>query len=83
MSVGLHGVAEIVGERGDQIVVLTKKCMLCHKQVKLTLDRQRFWSWQQGTFVQDAFPEMSAGERELLLTGIDDSCFKKLFKEEE
>lgn len=32
---------------------------------------------------QDAFPEMSPSERELLISGIDDYCWNALFGEEE
>lgn len=33
--------------------------------------------------VQDAFPEMSAGDREMFVSGLCDSCFNALFSESE
>lgn len=30
----------------------------------------RLEDWRQGTYVQDAFPMLSAGEREFMLTGV-------------
>ena len=35
--------------------------------------------WGQGMPIQDALPELSAGEREMLLSGTCDPCFDEMF----
>ena len=35
-------------------------------------------AWIKGKHAQDAFPYLNAGERELLISGICNSCFDKM-----
>jgi hypothetical protein len=35
--------------------------------------------WQTGSLVQDAFPSLSAGEREFLMTGCNDEEWDQMF----
>jgi hypothetical protein len=39
--------------------------------------------WEGGELIQDAMPYLSAGERELLISGICETCFDKIFGSEE
>lgn len=39
--------------------------------------------YEKGALIQNAFPFLSPGEREFLLTGMNDEEFDNLFKEEE
>lgn len=52
---------------------------LAVSQVKLSADDFLLWKrYKRGVvdgFIQDLFPHLSASERELLKTGICDSCF--------
>jgi len=51
-------------------------------EVKVTLTEaqyQKFVRWQKGEMlIQEAFPELSASEREKLMTGLGDEDFKKI-----
>ena len=58
---------------------ITKPCCMCGKRSALSLDRNKYLKRQQGTLVQDAFPEMSADDRELLITGTHPGCWDKMF----
>ena len=40
-------------------------------------------AWEDGAMAQDAFPELSASQREALITGICDECWNKMAQEEE
>ena len=40
-------------------------------------------AWQNGKHAQDAFPYLSANERELLISGIYPSCWDNMFPPEE
>jgi hypothetical protein len=67
-----------------QLVSYTcKPCLMCGKSSVKLLDAARFAAWQGGVYVQDAFPEMSADEREVLVTGIHADCWNKLFPEDD
>ena len=38
-------------------------------------------AWHDGELIQDAMPYLSAAERELLISGMCDPCFHRLFPE--
>jgi hypothetical protein len=38
-----------------------------------------YWDWQDGALAQDAFPYLSADDRELLISGICPTCWEKSF----
>lgn len=56
-------------------------CMQCKKDFKLEVKEEDYTKWKSGTYIQHAFPYLSAGERELLISGICGDCFDKMFKE--
>ena len=65
------------------IEVKTRPCCVCGKSDIKTLNREAVNRWQGGENIERAFPEMGAGERELLITGTHPDCWDKLFPEEE
>ena len=66
------------------IEVQLKTCIFCHKGSPLMkVDRERFYEWQNGTYIQNAFPEMTVNDRELLMTGTHSECWDKMMGEEE
>jgi len=66
-----------------RITFLDIRCIECKdlKQVKVGMEAYK--KWQNGLYIQDAFPELSAGDRELMISGICGECYDKMFKEEE
>jgi hypothetical protein len=67
----------------DTIRVKTNTCTVCGKYELLSLDRKAVESWRAGEYIQNAFPEMSMQDREVLITGTHPACWDKLFPEEE
>ena len=67
----------------DFIAVKTKPCCVCNKYEVWSLDRQAVESWQGGELIQNAFPDMTMGDRELLISGTHAACWDKLFPREE
>ena len=67
----------------NQIEVKTRPCCVCGQSEIKTLNREAVYRWQGGENIERAFPEMGAGERELLITGTHPDCWDKLFSEEE
>lgn len=68
---------------------VTRKCDLCNtdwhietpyplEELQLRIDR-----YSAGELVQNAFQELTAGEREMFMTGYCTSCWDEIFKEEE
>jgi len=56
-------------------------CLDCKKIVTLKVSYPDFKAWKNGTSIQDAFPYLTANEREILVSGICGECFDKLFEE--
>jgi hypothetical protein len=69
-----------VTENPDGTVRFTTTCMLCDQPVAVDrLDPEKVARWQAGEFVQDVFPDMSASERETLISGSHAKCFDEAF----
>jgi hypothetical protein len=66
----------------DTIVVKTKTCTVCGEYEVWSLDRKAVENWQGGEYIQNAFPDMSAEDRELLISGTHPACWSKLFGED-
>lgn len=58
--------------------LLTPRCALCGKVVAVRVDPEDIERWRGGTFVQDAFPYLTADERELLISGTCGDCWSLL-----
>lgn len=56
---------------------LTVACPMCGgNQKEITVNGEDLFKYNQGAFVQDAFPYLSDGDREqLFMTGICSACF--------
>lgn len=61
-------------------------CRECGTKVQLRVYEKDYEEWYKRRFaenprhIQDIFPYLSAGEREMFLTRICDECFKKIFE---
>lgn len=67
----------------NTIIVRTKPCHVCGNYELWSLNRKAVESWQAGEYIQNAFPDMSMEDREVLITGTHPACWNKLFPEEE
>lgn len=66
------------------MVQLKAVCPMCGKEEVFTVSREQYEEYQAGhKHVQDIFPELPAAKREMLITGMCESCWDKLFKEED
>ena len=64
----------------DYTVTVTGACPFCGKEWYIKVSTLDVAAWQAGEFVQNAFPYLSAGERELLISGICADCQKEVFE---
>lgn len=61
----------------------TEPCMVCNQSEKLLLDEEALIKWHYGMFIQEAFPDLTPAERELIMTGTHNDCFEMLFEDME
>lgn len=56
------------------------ECVHCNKVFSLNVDEEKFNLWTEGQgLIQDLLGNLSAGERELLISGTCDDCWDKQF----
>jgi hypothetical protein len=61
-------------------VRVDRNCTLCTKDSFVeNVPAKRLELWQAGEYPQRAFPNMSAADREILLSGTHDECWQKAF----
>jgi hypothetical protein len=70
-------------EMSDTIIVKTKPCTVCNQYEVWSLNQDAVTRWQAGESIQTAFPDMSVGDREVLISGTHTACWDKLFPKEE
>ena len=66
----------------DKKINLYVECNFCPRTFILNVHEKDLKDWQEGKYIQDAMPYLSAGERELLISDMCEDCFTKLFAEE-
>ena len=54
-------------------------CVKSNKTYKVVVPDLGFIKWQNGEHIQDAMPEVSPDDRELLMSHICGRCFDKIF----
>ena len=54
-------------------------CPFCGKAHEIAVNEMDYLDWQDGKLAQDAFPYLSASDREMLITGIDEDCWNGMF----
>lgn len=64
-------------------VCVVTSCPFCGKAHEVEVNESDYWDWDDGTSAQDAFPYLSASERELLVSGICPTCWNKTFGDSE
>ena len=58
-------------------------CKMCGNKKDIIVLKSAYHGWKYSMLIQDAFPELTPADRELIQSGICGLCFDKLFKEEE
>lgn len=63
--------------------LLVRNCVLCNNTAQVLIPAQGLWDWEHGASVQVAFPELSAADREVVLSGSHSDCFDAAFPDED
>ena len=61
-----------------EVCVMTQ-CPFCGRGNEVEVNEVDYWDWDDGMLAQDAFPYLSADEREMLISGICPTCWEKTF----
>ena len=59
------------------------RCPFCGRANEVEVNEMDYLDWQDGKLAQDAFPYLSASDREMLISGICSSCWDGMFGTEE
>lgn len=62
-----------------EVCVITE-CPFCHRANEIEVNEMDYLDWSDGKLAQEAFPYLSADEREMLISGICPSCWSALFE---
>jgi hypothetical protein len=65
------------------MVVVTPKCPICQRPSELKVPREGYALWKRGELLQVAMRELTADERELLLTGTHPACWDELVPDDD
>ena len=63
---------------GERTLVIAT-CPLCGEQTDMIVPTKGFFKYKNGTLVQEAFPEKSVEDRELLVSGMCRDCQRNFF----
>tara|TARA_A200000159_G_scaffold113663_1_gene106777 strand:- start:362 stop:571 length:210 start_codon:yes stop_codon:yes gene_type:complete len=64
-------------------LTLELECKYCDYTDKVYVDEPDYIDWHNGKPIQDCFPHLTAGERELMISNTCDTCWKKFFPEDD
>lgn len=68
--------------RPGYVSVTTPPCVVCGRQSELDVPIDGLTRYGQGLYVQDAFPDLTLEEREMLITGKHPECFDMMAPED-
>ena len=60
-------------------VTIVTRCPFCGRANERAVNEADYLDWQDGALVQNAFPYLSADEREMLISGICPTCWESTF----
>lgn len=60
-------------------VSIVTKCPFCGRANFVEVNENDYLDWQDGELAQNAFPYLSADEREMLISGICPTCWNGMF----
>jgi len=63
--------------------ITTQRCMECGQTGTVLVQMSDYLEWMGGKLIQHAFPTLSDGLREQLITGTHPECWDKMFPPEE
>lgn len=70
-------------ENRKEVTIITA-CPICGRVNEIATNEEDYFDWSfDGVLAQDAFPYLSADEREMLVSGICPDCWNRMFPAED
>lgn len=66
-----------------ETIKITVCCVICKKLHPIIVDKIGYINWRCGELIQNALPNNTLIERELLISNTCSKCFDEMFKEKE
>ena len=63
----------------NEDIELELQCKYCDYEEILHVPKSDYDAWHNGAFIQEVFDYLSAGQRELMISGTCDTCWNKFF----
>lgn len=88
----MDDIYDIMGEKEETMIAAANnasdpieiQCQQCGRIFTILTNRDDVLSWLSGSgYIQDLMPYLSAAEREMLISGTCDDCWKLMFGEDE
>lgn len=54
-------------------------CFHCGQANKILVESAKLEAWRNGAYIQDAFHDLDADDRELIMTGTHPECWNNMF----
>ena len=64
-------------------MIIITKCLWCGEKHEFEVPFEDYFAFLNGESIQVAMPQLSADEREMLISGVCPECWKKAFSYEE
>lgn len=61
------------------MITMIRECPICHKVSEVCVDDKGYLKYIEGELCQDAFPDLSATEREIIISGMCKECQDMIF----
>ena len=68
---------------GEVKVVDNPICMHCGNGSQIRVDWLAYTLWQAGGLIQQAFPNLNAAQREMMISGTHPYCWKEMMGEDD
>jgi hypothetical protein len=65
------------------MMMITKTCPYCGEPASIGVDEEAYREWKAGVLIQNAFPSLTASEREVILTGYHPECWDEALADDE
>ena len=63
----------------NNTIILEVECPICGNVSEISVEVNDYIDWQNGKLTQNAFPYLSASEREMLISGVCEDCWNEMF----
>lgn len=72
-----------VDRSATNLHVFTNICIVCGGRNIITVEADKYNLWRNKEYIQNVWPELAPGLREMMINGTHSACFEKLFPPEQ